>query len=270
MKIAVWKTGHEIADTVAHAVLVDKYCGKTSSNDDIVDALVVASASSKDRKPWMEWADVHIGYGILRGMDGIFLEARTMGKPYICLDRGYWKPGHYDGYYRISLNGTQQTTGLDKLEPDYDRWEALGLEILPAEERKGEILFCPPTKDVCEFFNDPVMDIEVEDEDLPMERWIKRDKSGTIPLVNHLAIARKVVTFNSAVGWEALRQGIPVISDPTHSIVGSYMKHVDSMEAMTIDSRRRLFAVMASLQLTLEEIKNGKLWPLLEKLMTSI
>jgi hypothetical protein len=33
----------------------------------------------------------------------------------------------------------------------------------------------------------------------------------------------RVITYNSSVGIEALRQGIPVISDPVNSSIGSYL-----------------------------------------------
>ena len=52
----------------------------------------------------------------------------------------------------VPLCGTQQTFGLDKIEPDYERWDKLGLEILPAKERRGYNLVCPPTRFVEDFF----------------------------------------------------------------------------------------------------------------------
>lgn len=261
MKIAVWRTDHEIADTVANAIC-----------DGLSDHILISTRNLTESD--IKYYDIHIGYGILRGMTEVYRAAKAAGKPWICLDRGYWKPGHYNGYYRVSLNGTQQTTGLANLQPDYDRWDALGLEMLPYLERNGNALICTPTKPVANFF----MNLGAgEDFQLSVceasafgsKPIIYRPKECDRPLQEDLDKCSKVITFNSSVGWEALRQGIPVISDQVHSFVGAYQKQVDNMSQLTIDSRHRMFAVMAGLQLTLAEIKKGKLWPLLQKLIQS-
>lgn len=254
MKIAIWHTGHQIADIVSQAVF------------DGLNAKADRYHSSLATKARLDLYDAHIGYGILRGMADVYLEARGAGKPFLCLDNGYWKPGHYDGYYRISLNGTQQTTGLDKLEPDYERWDALGLPILTRQlhEADGRVLICPPTSHVIDFFSIKSREIT------PHPKLIIRTKESGGTLQKDLDKCCMVRTFNSSVGWEALRQGIPVISDPNHSFVGAYQKQVDKLPSlMDIDARRRMFAIMASLQLTLEEIRQGKLWPLIQKLLAS-
>lgn len=256
MKIGIWKTSHEIADTVAEAVyegLKDHCeCRRFNTRTDIDQLLE---------------SDVQVIYGILRGASEVFKLAQAMGKPYVCIDRGYWKPGHYEGYYRISLNGTQQTTGLDKFEPDYERWDALGLEI--SDVRNNRInweLIVPPTTYANDFFGLSNWSKSVH---VPMLRTMQwRTKQCDRPLQNDLDNCCSVTTFNSSVGWEALRQGIPVFSDENHSFVGAYKKQVDKMpHMMDIESRRRLFAVQCGLQLTLEEVKSGKIWPLLQRLL---
>lgn len=250
MKIAVWKTGHEIADKVAEAVYegLKQHC-EVSSHTCGTDRNILGY-------------ECHIGYGILRGTTELFKDCERLGVPWFNIDRGYWKPGHYDGYYRISLLGTQQAFGLDKLEPDYDRWDALGIEIDNADP-KGRYawLHCPPTKPVEKFY-----DIKLNE--LPKDSRLRiRDKSTLRKLQTDLDSSCMVSTFNSSVGWEALRQGIPVVSDPTHSIVGAYQKMLDKPIHADSNERRKLFAIMAGLQLRLDEIKSGALWPLLHKLL---
>lgn len=255
MKIAVWKTGHIIADTVAEAV-----------KDGLPDADLIWSHQD-NYMTMIKNYDLHIGYGILRGCGDVFKRAESFGIPWIEIDKGYWKPGHYDGYYRISLNGTQQTTGLDRIQPDYERWDRLGLEILPNRERNnGPILVCDPTQPVCDFFGVTLRQLESSAcADGP---YIQREKGDPTPLQNDLDECRSVTTFNSSIGWEALRQGIPVVSDPTHSIVGAYQKMVDKPLHLDLDERRKLFAIMAGLQLRLDELKSGKLWPLIQTLLS--
>lgn len=250
MKIAVWKTGHIIADTVAEAV----YEGLKRSD---IDACVKSTDSIND----IEAYDCHLAYGILRGTSEVFKQAAAKGKFWFNFDRGYFKPSHFDGYYRVSLNGTQQTVGLDKLEPDYDRLDALGVEILPPKTSGKCLVYCPPTEPVKQFF-------EINTHPMKSDDKIRiRDKSTLRPLQSDLDNASGVITFNSSVGWEALRQGIRVISDPTHSMVGTYQKLIDKPLNVDYEQRRRLFALMASLQLTLAQMKQGLLWPLLQRLL---
>lgn len=245
MKICVWRTGHEIADTVAEAMLTGlrrtSYCLGNNHTSTILN----------------NDYDIHIGYGILRGMGDVFRECDRQGKPWFNIDKGYWKPGHYDGYYRVSLRGTQQTSGWP--DPDWERWEKLGLNVEPWQKRNGYTLVCPPT-DYVETFLRPGMDNW-----LNCNSYIKdglvRHKGCERLLDSDLAAASRVIIFNSSVGWESLRRGIPVESDPVHSIVGAWQaKH-------GTDKRKELFATMAGLQLTLDEMRSGKLLPLLQKLL---
>lgn len=279
MKIAVWRTGHPIADTVAEAVYL-------SSNIKNI-SFFPTDGFLQDH---VDEYDCHIGYGILRGMDEVFRTCDRAGKPWFNIDKGYWKPGHYDGYYRVSLRGTQQTTSLDKLEPDYARWDALGIEIFPSESIKqitGYIrnsgdynLVCPPTEAAANFFCPKGLPIPWNKKRETVEEpkhWKTRDKSCSRSLQGDLDGCYRLFTFNSSVGWEALRQGIPVISDPNHSIIGAYVKqfdvkHEDSLESKLhsdSNARRRLFSVMAGLQLTLEEMRSGLLWPLMNRLLST-
>lgn len=260
MKICVWRTGHEIADTVGKAIY-------DSLKPIFPDTELCWTVS----KEYLEAiADINIGYGILRNMDAVWKKSAADNKPYFIVDRGYWKPGHYDGYYRVSLNGTQQTTGLDKLKPDYDRLDALGIELLSSLRKNLPVLICPPTWDATKFFGLSEFPNIYEKEWFGRprgQRFIMRTKGCERPLQQDLDNCSKVCTFNSSVGWEALRQGIPVISDPKHSIVGAFEKMVDRKIHEDIKERRRLFGIMASLQLTLEEMKAGKLYPLITKIL---
>src|SRR4051812_36204771 len=93
MKICVWKTGHEIADTVADALAegLNGICFSTDSKKDCDFSAF----------------DAHVAYGILRGNAEVFRGCDKAGVPWFNVDRGYLNPSHYDGYYRISYRGTQ-------------------------------------------------------------------------------------------------------------------------------------------------------------------
>lgn len=249
MRIVIWCTGHEIADTVANAI-----------NEALPPDNLFLNLDTDDVFP-LEADDVHIGYGILRGCAEVWEVCEQLNKPYFIVDRGYWKPGHYDGYYRVSLRGTQQTSGWP--EPDYARWDALGLTIEPYKERSGYTLVCPPTAHVDEFFNAKWW---CE----PGTNMLYRPKDCSRSLEDDLAGASQVVTFNSSVAWEALRRGIPVVSDLVHSMVGAWIreKNLDTVQKL-MDSRRQLFATQAAMQMTLEEMRSGQLFPLIQKLLAA-
>lgn len=218
----ILRTGHPIADTIA---------------DSIPDMPL----------------DADIGYGILRGNAEVF-----KGSPcWFNIDRGYFHPGHFDGYYRVSLRGTQQTRFWP--EPDYDRMRALRIDTKPWRgfDHSKPVLVVPPTKHVMQFFG--------------LHHW--KHPYGVISTKGHAMDINfqdysYIYTFNSSLGWQALMAGIPCISDTTHSIVGSYFNNLslDQLaEAQYVD-RERLFAIMSGLQLTLKEMREGKLWTLVEML----
>lgn len=258
MRIAVWKTGHEIADTVADAVAAG------IPGAEVWHTGFIKSDPFSFIKLLRRY-DAHIGYGIKRGMDKVFRECDRQGLPWFNIDRGYFNPNHYDGYYRVSLCGTQQTIGLDKLESDGERFEALGIEIGQCQYYKDYVLVIPPTDLVKEFFR--LKDWGLPDSFQCQRGIIWRNKDDKIPLASHLGMCGRVLTFNSSVGWEALRLGIPVGSDEVHSIVGAWRKVIDKPLHLDIESRQKLFAIMGDLQMTLQEIRNGHLCTLLPKLL---
>lgn len=243
-RVAVYKTGHEIADTVANAIMVGLDNASLHDTSSIVDS------------------DCSIAYGILRGAEDVFRRSKL----WFNLDRGYFHPSHYDGYYRISLQGTQQT----RFWPDSDdsRLNALGLDIKPWRglDFSKPVLVCPPTDQVVKFFG------------LRKDKWlisviahhpnyVIRQKGDQSPI--NFQDYNYVHTFNSSVGWQALMAGIPCVSDPTHSMAASwfYTKYgklsLDELAQKQLDDRYKLFTAMSNLQLTLDEIKQGKLWPLM-------
>lgn len=264
MKIAIWKTGHEIADRVAGAI-----------KEGLPNAKIFhASESGHDKRDdiFREY-DIHIAYGILRGCEEISRRADKFGKTWFNVDRGYFNPGHFDGYYRISLGGTQHTTNLDKIIPDYKRLEQLRIKCSQPTSLNynAHTLIVPPTEHVAKFFGYDshkwMTEIYEQFGDI---KYIIRRKSEHIPLDEQLANCLRVVTFNSSIGWEALRRRIPVYSDVTHSIVGAYQKSTLQSLHLDVNETYKLFATMCSLQLTLSEIKDGKLCSLMNNLILSL
>ncbi len=260
-KIAVWHTEHEIASTV----------GVKVSEALEADALIRTDQLSEEN---INSYDIHIGYGILRGMADVFSAADKAGKPWFNIDRGYWQPGHYNGYYRISLRGTQQTYGLKKIPADMARFNSMGLTV---DDWRGldyskPVLICPPTEYVKGFFSD-----------IDGDKWIQnaiKSLNGLPYKVRTKEMSMKtaepdmlnsnfLLTFNCSLGWKAMRAGIPCMSDLSNSTIGRYygQKSLDELSNEQYKTRQVLFALMANLQLTLDEMKEH-LWPLLARLLS--
>ena len=142
-RICVWRTGHPIADTVAFAV------------QDILKSTTKHSIKCHhvDEVERIADYDIHVGYGILRGMADILQGCKASGVPFFLIDRGYWQPDHYHGFYRISHNHTQQIGG--PIPSDGTRWKALGLEVCRWKPRDTSkpVLICPPTEHVAAWPN---------------------------------------------------------------------------------------------------------------------
>lgn len=255
MRIAVWKTGHEIADTVANAL-------REGFNGSIFHTQAEQAANGLPGV--CGGCDVSIGYGILRGTADVFRNSPR----WFNVDRGYFKPGHYDGYYRISYKGTQAK--YDAAFPITRRYEG---ELQPKRryDKSKPILACPMTPSVKEFFRDldPYVFTSLPHAEL-YNKFDIRHKGDPSPIEWDKYGA--VITFNSSIGWQALIRGIPCLSDPLHSVVGSYYntKCIDeAVEMFHSKSRKPLLDFMASHQFTLAEIAKGSAWPLIQNYLRS-
>lgn len=251
MKIAVWKTGHQIADTVVdNFVDYERYsCGSYTS--------YFTTCRFEDLPVYNSKA--HIGYGILRGMSGIFNACDRLNKPWFNIDNGYMGAGHFHGFYRISYRGTQARwhDGIPEIPHGilFEEWKKTG----------DRFLIAPPSDHVCGFFN---VDKTKWLADNQVENSFIREKSDNT-LIDWSKI-KGVITFNSTIGVEALKRGIPVISDIQHSIIGSYYKYhlIDKGLDYNFDnvmevSRDSLFNGMRGHQFTLTQIRNGDAWSLI-------
>lgn len=209
----LYKTGHSIADTVS----------------DLIGEL-----------PDGEY---RIGYGILRGSE-VFLRGSHSGS-WFEIDKGFWSSGHYGGFYRLSYKGTQ---------PVYSQsgpTESHGQTLDPWRDIGEWTMICPPTGHVCDFFSIDysswLFDALHTCKQFP-ETYMIRTKDAVNPI--EWGNVRRVITFNSTIGFEALRRGIPVISDQEHSTIGSY---TSSIGVTSNYDRDRLFSFCAGHQFKLDE-----------------
>jgi len=154
--------------------------------------------------------DYRIAYGILRHR--LFNGSHDK---WFEVDKGMYGAKHYDGNYRISYKSTQPNYSVDAPH------EPHGQSLEPWRKTKGYTLICPPTAHVCEFFGVDyttwLMNTVRQE-----ENYIIRNKGETSPI--DWDGMGKLVTFNSSLGVESIKKGIPTVSS-IHSSVGSYQSY---------------------------------------------
>ncbi len=268
MRIAIWATGHEIADRVAWSV----YRGMQHShaaNGWPKSASLLQTSDKISLKKLLEF-DCHIAYGILRGAAEIFHACEQHNIPWFNLDRGYFGPGHYDGYYRISYKGTQaQYTEGD--------WPDSGITLKPFVRQNGPVLICPPTEYVKGFFNRIEDDAWVEAAIFECNKAglhykVRTKEMGATGAMEDVMASCMTYTFNCSLGWKGLIEGIPCQSDTIYSVVGSYYNTFlidDLLSVVHTMPREPLLNFMRAHQFTLAEIEQGQAWSLIKHYVSS-
>lgn len=208
-----------------------------------------------------------ISYGILRGTDSIYKLSTSNSQEYWEIDRGYFKPAHFEGYYRVSKNDLRASYVKGRLPTD--RFEMLRIHFAPWRTNGKHILVCPPTAAVAQFTGLDLQQwiISVEDEihrysDRPI---IIRGKDSKTPLQQDLHNCHCVITYNSNVAIDALLAGIPVISLDYLTDIYPWNRlriHDIETDGLCVANRADLFSFLSYCQFTLEEFKAGKAWEL--------
>jgi len=256
----VWHTGHQINETVSmalHAGIPQNILKHTEWASNYI------SSTNKY---------VAVGYGILRGTGDIFNHNAKNGIDYYEVDRGYINPNHFDGYYRISKNGLQAKYS-NKFKHPGDRMERLKFTISDKSSHnpKGHILICPPTEYIETYLGSkPGKWTEDTANQLSkLNRPVKiRQKTDTTALELDLDGAYCVVTFNSNVAVDASLRRVPVIATSYSVAYGWSGNDIQSLLAGVIQvpslhQVEKLIKFISYNQFTLEEIRNGTAWRLL-------
>lgn len=248
-----WRTSHYINERV----ITDFHTGAKDGNVALKDIKQFNQINEEGRLL------PSISYGILRGTGEIFKHCREKGLDFWEIDRGYFKPDHFKGYYRISKNNTRATYRPDCVTSD--RWDALKIPVAPMRENdKGSILLVPPTGYVAEYFGiDADQWVAETTHKLQQycDRHVKiRDKQSMIPLDIDLAHSYCVVTYNSNVALDALLYGIKVIAPDCPDIYSWNQMGLENINDPYDFDRVELFSYLACCQFTLDEFRNGTAW----------
>lgn len=212
--------------------------------------------------------------GGLHGINQLLAAASGRALPVLIVELGYMKRANNnetDGYYQLGWN---KLCDIPAEVPSSDRWEALGLEVLDNKAGGEHILVAGqvggdaqhglPTPQLVKWLMRTSVELEKKT-GLPRV-WRPHPKQGNLKLTTETRIARQdplrvplesaldkaahVVTFNSTLGVEALRRGIPVECDP-----GAHYARVAKADR---SEREAFLKRVAYAQWLLSEIASGE------------
>src|SRR3990167_9325100 len=205
-------------------------------------------------------------YGILRGTAEIIRQCEWVGRDYYYIDHGYLKPGHYDGYYRITRNARQAEVA-DPREYIYppDRLKKVGVEIRPWRRTGKNILVIPITGAIGEFYginSDQWLRVVTDEITSHTARPIEVKYKGLGAIEEALKDTWCVVTHSSNTAVDALVNGVPVIT------LGESACELMSWDFGDIEcphwpERELWLQALAYHQFTLTEMRNGTAWKIL-------
>lgn len=256
MPYTIWQTNHPI-----NTYITSRFANGIQKLSRSGRGFAVRNAQDKNAKE--AYSEPAISYGILRGTGLIFQALRDRDIEFWEIDRGFFKPAHFDGYYRISMNGMNPEYVPD-IASSSKRFDALNLKIKPWRKDGKHILFCPPSNPVKWFDDVPPGLVESKLGELranTCKEIIVRTKADKKPIEEDFKDCWAVVTYSSNVAVDALLNGIPAICFGKHPVKGWNGLVVSDIESekLTQSNRQELFNYLAWQQFTLPEIEQG--WP---------
>jgi phosphohistidine swiveling domain-containing protein len=204
-------------------------------------------------------------YGILRGCGDIIRQAEWVGRDFFHIDLGYFKRGHYEGYYRVTQNAFQ--ADLDDVLVRPDRWETLKIPLRPWKRTGRNVVVCPMTGAVGDFLNINTRKwIETVTDELRKytERPIIVKPKGDVDISEMFEDAWCVVTHSSNAAVDAVLAGVPVVT-LGDSACEQISWGLSDIESPFWPERDWWCHKLAYHQFTLDEFRNGVAWKILEE-----
>jgi len=205
-------------------------------------------------------------YGNLRGLKPLLDQAQREGRDWYYGDNGYFRPGHYDGYYRVTRNA-EQHDGTGGASPA--RWERLGKTLLPWKRGGRSIMLCPPGEKYAELHGftraqwlaDVTATLAASTDRQIIERSKPGDPDARKSLWSALRDCHALVTHSSNSAVEALLFGIPVFCTGACASSRMGLANVAAIETPAYpDDRDQWCFNLAANQWTLAEMRDGTCW----------
>jgi hypothetical protein len=204
-------------------------------------------------------------YGNARGLKPLLDRCILEKRDFLYLDNGYFKPGHFNGYFRVTRNAYMHDgSGIAKPH----RWRALDKMILPWKRNADFVLVCPPNPVYASLrgFNaalwlNETQRVLKEATDREIRIRLKPGKANSEPLSQALRGCHALVTHSSNTAVDSLLAGVPVFCTDKCSASCMGIADLRRIEAPFYpDDRERFCQVLAANQWTLAEMKDGTCW----------
>lgn len=205
-------------------------------------------------------------YGVSKFTLPIWRACQEQEREFYYLDNGYFRPGHFEGFYRVTRNAAQ-IAGEGRGDPA--RWRALGLDFAPWRQGGRHVLVIGQSRTYFEMRGqrpgdwlwETLAQISRATDRPIIVRPKPRATSPKRPLADDLRDAWCVVCHTSNVAVEAVLAGIPAFV--TGACAARPMAETDLSKIETPrrpDGREQWAGVLAANQWTLDEIRSGKCW----------
>lgn len=206
-------------------------------------------------------------YGFLRGLLPTLQAARDAGRPWVYVDRGYFRVtqgNNYTGFFRVTRNAFQHD---GRGAASCARWEKLLLNMAPWR-RGRHVLVCPPgevfTQAVGGFaaahwLTETLATLRAATDRPIRVRHKPAPGAGTPPLGADLQDCHALVTYMSNTAVEAVIDGVPVFVTGRCAAASIGKNNLTEIEQPAYPEWREQWAAnLAANQWTLEEIRAGQ------------
>lgn len=220
---------------------------------------VIIGPPPDDEHPFVVWGQEWLTLRIVP-------QALRSGRPFWCIDNGYWNParGGSRGYYRMTYRGMSPVmlAGDDlRPEPNY--------MLRPWRRDGGHVLLAMPGVHF-----GMALGIDVPGWCATIEARLRattdrkirvRTRDSRMPLAQELANAWCCVTHSSNVAVDAVLAGIPVFVAPTSAAAPVGRTDLD-IEHPAMPGRKRWLRSLASQHFTLAEMASGEAWRWMDRI----
>ncbi len=248
-----------------------------------------------------EWAgragkrtDMAVVVGVKDKSGPIFKAHRHAGKHAVFIDKGYTRIRGSDLgtlYWRVSVDAFQPLTYFLKTDRPSDRWDALGLPILPRQAGGEIVLLAGSSQKFCTWHDLGEATAYYRKTLVELSKHTKRELvyrpkpswQDAVPIKGfgysppaakyevELERSHCLVTYGSNACFEALIRGVPtlILGDGiTRPLASTGCHNVERPFFPNADAVRRLAHNLAYCQWTLQEMECGKTWDNIVEVMT--
>jgi hypothetical protein len=209
----------------------------------------------------------HVFYGVKDTNAHAWKKVLASGEPYYFIDNSYFdavrvgSSSTEGGQFRVTRNAIQ-LQGARQRRSDGKRWAALGVEILPWEDRIRGYWLAIEQSDVFMKFSaheprwyfNTIRNLQATGEPVKVRPWNPDKTKIQKALHADLEGARAVVTHSSAAAITGAIAGVPFVVSPESAVYG-----------MEPNERLHFMQVLADNQYTTEELRSGFAWAMIHE-----